>query len=634
MKFPVKTTVALVVLGGVGALAFPSAHAWWKERNRTDYRQAAVTRGDIIATVDATGTVQPVLRVQIGSVVSGPIRGPKGAAESLTADTTGTNIVAEYDSGSGVLTLQGEADVAEYEKVLRSIVYNNTSETPNLTARVIEITAANGTREGNVGTTTVTMVAAEDASIDSPEDDQYSLPPAPSVTSISFIEEGKSDSIEEEEPEVSQEEDLTAVEQVPDLDLDADDSSGCSGADFAVTFVPGDGPVSVTDSDATLDGGDSTILSSLTATLMNILDDGKLAYYNQEVHQGELLAEIDPRVYKAAVARDQASLNTRLAEVERVEALLAQAQADKRRALRLKAMEETYRVQTGREEVKFISDAELDQIEANRASLEAQLKIALATVEQARGSLENSIVNLGYTKITSPVDGVVIDRKIDEGQTLAAQFQTPELFVIAPNMRERMHVIASVDEADIGRIREAERGHRPVDFTVDAYPNDLFRGKIFQVRMNPTTVQNVVTYPVVVEVANPDLKLLPGMTANLSFETDRREDIIRIPNAALRFYPQIEQVHPDDKELIEGVYDEMDENEEESTSSVGQPAAERIDANKERNKRHVWVVDGDYLRAIEVVTGVSDYKWTELISGDLEEDQELVTGIAPPRTGL
>jgi HlyD family secretion protein len=424
-----------------------------------------------------------------------------------------------------------------------------------------------------------------------------------------------------------------AADGAPVLDLDADDSSGRSGADFATTFTQRGKPVPVADSDAVLSDTDNATLTSLTITITNVLDDGKLAYYNQEVKKGDLLAEIDPRIYDAALARDQATLLTRLADVERVKALVNQAEAEERRAEDLKKMEAQYRAETGVDEVKFISDTELDQIKANRASLEAQLKVALAVVEQAKGNLENSIVNLDYTKITSPVDGIVIDRKIDEGQTLAAQFQAPELFVVAPNMREKMHVIAAVDEADIGMIRKAEREKRPVQFTVDAYPADLFEGTVFQVRMNPTTVQNVVTYPVVVEVANPELKLLPGMTANLSFETDKHKDVLKIPNAALRFYPaKPEQVHPDDRKLLEGAEPEAGSDEEGNLMEGQRPASDRATANRKRSRRHVWILEGEYLRAVAVVTGLSDYKWTELVSGDLKKGQKLVTGVAPPKS--
>jgi HlyD family secretion protein len=306
-------------------------------------------------------------------------------------------------------------------------------------------------------------------------------------------------------------------------------------------------------------------------------------------------------------------LKTREAEIKRVEALLRQAQNEEKRADQLRE-----------KHPDFISDTELDQIVSNRESLEAQLAVAHASVEQAMASLENAETNLAYTDITSPVDGLVIDRLIDPGQTLAAQFQTPRLFVVAPNMREKMHVFASVDEADIGLIRDAQLRDAVVEFTVDAYPDDLFKGKIAQVRLNPTSMQNVVTYPVIVEAANPELKLLPGMTANLSFQVEHRDDVVKIPNAALRFFPKKEQVRAEDHKLLEGGVDDEEQQKEDDLEA--RSAAEKAEAKRKRNKRHVWVVDGELLKAIEIVTGISDSRFSELVSGELKKGVKLVTG--------
>ena len=184
--------------------------------------------------------------------------------------------------------------------------------------------------------------------------------------------------------------------------------------------------------------------------------------FNDKVEKGQLMAMIDPRLFEAAVAGDRAVLAIRRGEVKRVQADLARAQADEERAENLRQNGEG-----------FISQVELDQYRFSRQSLEAQLLVAEAGVAQAEASLLNSEANLEYTRIESPVDGIVIDRKIEPGQTLAAQFQTPELFVIAPDIRREMHVFASVDEADIGLIRTARECEQPVSFTVDAYPNVL-----------------------------------------------------------------------------------------------------------------------------------------------------------------
>src|SRR5262245_25664284 len=263
--------------------------------------------------------------------------------------------------------------------------------------------------------------------------------------------------------------------------------------------------------------------------------------FNQEVKKGELLARIDPKIYKANVARDQATLASRVADVARAKAVLQQAINDEKRAYALRA-----------EDQSFIAQAELDKVRFSKESLAAQLKLAEAAVDQAQAQLDLSIANLEYTEIKSPVDGIVINREIDPGQTLAAQFQTPELFIVAPDMRKEMHVHATVDEADIGLITVAKEKGMRVTFTVDAYPDDLFTGTIREIRLSSATTQNVVTYPVVVGAPNPELKLLPGMTPSISFEVDRRQKVLKIPNAALRFFPQPQHVRQEDRALLEG----------------------------------------------------------------------------------
>jgi HlyD family secretion protein len=336
--------------------------------------------------------------------------------------------------------------------------------------------------------------------------------------------------------------------------------------------------------------------------------------YNQNVKKNELLAKIDARIYQANVNRDEATLLTKQADVDRVKALLEQAINEEKRSQSLRSHNKDY-----------VSDTEMDQFRFNRLSLQAQVKVAIAAVKEAEASLANSKANLAYTEIRSPVDGVVIDRKIDPGQTLASQFQTPELFIVAPDLRKEMYVTASVDEADIGFIQKAKDRKEPVQFTVDAYPDDLFTGKIYQIRMSSTTTQNVVTYPVVVSAPNPDLKLLPGMTANISFRVEERKDSLRVPNAALRFFPKPEHVRKEDRTILEGLVPKKDQ--EKTTAETIPSAAEKVAANHRRNKRHVWVIDGELLKAVEIDTGISDEKYTEVVSGDLSAGQKVVTGL-------
>ncbi|MBI3409564.1 MAG: efflux RND transporter periplasmic adaptor subunit [Planctomycetes bacterium] len=338
--------------------------------------------------------------------------------------------------------------------------------------------------------------------------------------------------------------------------------------------------------------------------------------FNDEVKKGQLLARVDQRLYAAGVARDKAALATRKAEVDQARAKLQQAKNDEVRAKALRAENKT-----------FISDTELDQFIFNRMSLEALVAVAETTVQQAKANLDTSEANLEYTLIKSPVDGIIIDRKIDPGQTMAAQFQTPELFIVAPDLRKEMHVFASVDETDIGLIRDAQQTGQPVRFTVDAYPDDLFEGKIFQIRKNSTTTQNVVTYPVVVTAPNPDLKLLPGMTASISFQVGKVSNVLKIPNAALRFYPQPKQVRPEDRKLLEGKTPAANDNDDQKEAT--RSAQEKAELRRQRNRRHLWILDGEFLRAVEVITGLNDSHYTELLSGDMQEGQKLVVGIQP-----
>ncbi len=337
--------------------------------------------------------------------------------------------------------------------------------------------------------------------------------------------------------------------------------------------------------------------------------------FNQVVKKGDLLARVDPRLYKANVDRDQAVLATREADVDRVDALLQQAIRDEQRAIALRE-----------ENQDFISGKEMDALHFNRLSLKAQLKLAEASVAQARGALENSEANLEYTRIVSPVDGMVIDRKIDLGQTLASQFQTPELFIIAPDMDRKMHVFASVDEADIGLILKAQQQGVPVEFRVDAYPEEVFVGEIEQIRKNSTSTESVVTYPVVVAAPNPDLKLLPGMTASLSFQVDKRLDVLRVPNAALRFYPEVEQVRPEDRHLLYGAIDG-------NVPGSNLFDEELAEESHHRRRRHVWVEDGLYLKAVPIETGLTDLRYSELVSGELSDGDATVVGVQLRDTG-
>ena len=381
--------------------------------------------------------------------------------------------------------------------------------------------------------------------------------------------------------------------------------------------------------------------------------------HNDEVKADQVLAKIDPRIYVASVQRDEAALGSRNGDVARVQAELQRARNDEKRSAALKAENED-----------FISQAELDQFRFARMSLEAQLLIAESAVKQAQANLDNSNANLGYTEIKAPVDGTIIDRKIDKGGMLAAQFTAPELFVIAPRMREEMLIRASIDEADIGLIRAAKDSHQPVFFSVDAYPEMVFSdAKVQQIRLSSTTTQNVVTYPVIVSTANPDLKLLPGMTANLTFQIKELTEILKVPNAALRYFPDKAMVRDQDQKLLE-LNLAPEPSEETATSSETPPVEDRAKATVASSKRIVWVQETladvaaaaatagkspdsekaseatpaasanstadsgkaftGKLRAINIEIGDSDYQFTQVLSGDLKSGDELIVGVKPP----
>jgi HlyD family secretion protein len=347
--------------------------------------------------------------------------------------------------------------------------------------------------------------------------------------------------------------------------------------------------------------------------------------FNSRVRKDDIMARIDPRIQQANLDRDRAFLATTLAEFRRVWSQRKQAISDEMRSILLRE-----------KNVRYISDSEMDRVRFARDALDAQLAVSEAAVRQAQANLRLSEANVTYTEILAPEDGIVIDRKVDKGQTVAASFQTPEMFVLGVQLDQKVLVLASIVEGYIGKIADAERRKMPVEFTVDAYPDDLFRGS-FQapedgggIRLNPTSVQNVVAYTAVVTAANPQMKLLPGMTANLSFHIEKHTSVLKIPNAALRFFPKIENVRPEDKKLLEGEEEKRStEQDQQKTNDAQRSAHERVTANRDRTRRHVWVKEGDLLRAVEVLVGLSDNQFTELISGDLKENDELVTGVKP-----
>jgi len=242
------------------------------------------------------------------------------------------------------------------------------------------------------------------------------------------------------------------------------------------------------------------------------------ADFNSVVKAGQIVALIDPDVYEANHAKDRAQLKSNEANLEQIKIKLALAEKDLSRKKELASR-------------KMMSLADLDTAQAERDALAAQVKIAEAGVEQLKAVAQQSRANLDYCTIRSPVDGVVISRNVDEGQTVVSSMNAQQLFKIATDLK-RIQVEASIPEADVGQIKT----NQAVSFTVDAY-RDTFRGAVKQIRLAAATVQNVVTYPVIVEADNPEEKLFPGMTANIGVEVDRAENALLVPVAALRFAP-------------------------------------------------------------------------------------------------
>lgn len=297
--------------------------------------------------------------------------------------------------------------------------------------------------------------------------------------------------------------------------------------------------------------------------------------FNSPVKKGQILAQIDPATFQAQVEQARANLLLAKANVEKAEAALVDA----------KRTMERNRVLFAR---NFIARSDLDTSETNNQSAAAQLSASKAQVEQAKAALDYVQTNLAYTKIISPVDGIVISRNVDMGQTVAASFQTPTLFNIAQDLT-KMQIDTNVDEADIGKIKTSQ----PVEFTVDAYADTTFVGRVSEVRSAPTTIQNVVTYDVVVKVDNPELKLKPGMTANVSIILADKKGVLRIPNAALRF----------------------------------RPAEKGAEKGKEASIQKgpvVWVLENRKPKRISVVLGISDGNYTEILTGDLKEGDEVI----------
>lgn len=303
------------------------------------------------------------------------------------------------------------------------------------------------------------------------------------------------------------------------------------------------------------------------------------ADFNDRVRSGQVLAQLDPTFLRAQVLENRANL-------ERAEVQYRQAVRDSARTFPLGAR-------------GLASQADLDQSQTAVESARAQ-------VTSARAALQRAETNLRYATIQSPIDGVVVSRDVDVGQTVAASLSAPTLFTIAQDLT-RMQLEAAVDEADIGQVKVGQTAN----FTVDAYPTRSFRGTVHQVRLAPETVQNVVTYTVIILVENDDLTLLPGMTANVTVDVDEARDVLKVPSTALRFRP--DGGAPGGRPGAPG-------------ARAGGPGEARAGGEARRARERVFVLDGGRLRKVSVSPGLSDGSFTAIVSDSLREGELVVIG--------
>lgn len=361
-----------------------------------------------------------------------------------------------------------------------------------------------------------------------------------------------------------------------------------------------------------------TVGTQVSGQIRDVLVD-----FNSEVKAGQLLAQIDPETFEYRVRSAQADVDAARAAVATAQAnlLAAQTQVSRARVDLAEARRDLERKQSLVEK-QFIAQSEADRARAlvntsqeALAAVQAQVGVAQAGVASAQAgvaqreaALAQARIDLARTRITSPVNGIVIKRTIERGQTVAASLQAPELFIIAQNLRD-MQVDAAIDESDVGRLRAGQRA----SFTVDAYPGQTFEGQIRQVRKAATNVANVVTYVAVIGFSNTEGKLLPGMTANVRVVTEERQDVLKVPNAALRM--RIASDPPPAK-----------------AAAASAPATPRADSARSANGGRVYVLGGDGKpRAIAVQLGVSDGSMTELLAGpqaasELSEGTAVIVG--------
>lgn len=310
-----------------------------------------------------------------------------------------------------------------------------------------------------------------------------------------------------------------------------------------------------------------TIGSQVSGMIKNIYVD-----YNSKVKKGQLLAEIDPSLFQAQVDQARGSLNAAIANYQKTKSTLIYDEANYKR------YKELYKK-------NYVSKNDLELALATYRVDSAALSANSANIQNTRATLQNNLTNLKYTKIISPIDGVVVSRAVDIGQTVAATFQTPTLFTVAQDLN-KMQIEVSVSEADIGKVKMGQKAA----YTLDGYPNEKFDGTVTQVRLASTTVSNVVTYTVVVGVDNKKSILKPGMSANVSIITNRKDNTLCVDNAAMRFTP---------KEITGG---------------------------KKFDKQGIWVLRRNKPQRININSGITESDYTEVISEEIKDGDNVIIG--------
>ena len=353
--------------------------------------------------------------------------------------------------------------------------------------------------------------------------------------------------------------------------------------------------------------------------------------FNSKVKKGQVIAEIDPSLFQGAVLQARADVQNAEAALAAAKSNLAKDQAtltqDKLDFTRISNL-------SGQ---GVMSQQQLDQAKAAYESITAQVGSDRAAIQQAQAqiaqktaNLKVAQTNLDYTVIRAPINGTVVNRAIDIGQTVAASLQAPTLFTIALDLT-KMQVYAKTDEGDVGQIRPGQ----PVDFQVDAFPKEVFHGVVDQVRMNATTVQNVVTYDTVVNFDNPQMKLFPGMTAYVSIPVASAKDVIKIPNAALRYKPDLSPERAQELYRKYGIQLQARSEPVHPTQSGGARAQQtKVETPVATDAAIVWKLLPDRsLEPVQVHVGLTDHTYTALASGNLTPGEELVTGSAAAKEG-